>query len=292
MKKIYLIFLLFAVTFASCDDDDVEPDPSLSTDTEKPVLNVTTTLGVDTFLIIESVELQVKVTDNKGVKDTRVYVTSPDGARSLVLENVEPYNYAFRDFSFVLPLPKGAATGTYTVMVEASDQALNVAKDSVTVALHASALGKAEFGRIISKIANVSVFYPMDWWGYSFENGIAFNKTYFNLGFFLMVDQGQGSTEFSFTISQAEWKKFIADFGEEDEDWAAWDVNQDGFLTDAEFDAGLEKLNYFSEWDVDQNTVITGEELGGGIFDRWDQNKDALIKQDEYLEKFYTYLVR
>ncbi|SFG88527.1 hypothetical protein [Pontibacter chinhatensis] len=293
MKNFYLVsLLLLSITFMSCDDDD-ESNSIQPTDTEQPELNITTTLGIDTFLIIESIELKIKVEDNMGIKDTRVYLADPEGTRSMVLERTEPYlRNAFRELDVSIPLGKDSPTGTYTVMVEAVDQAQNMVKDSTTVTVHASALGRSEFSRIVSNINNITVLHAMDWFGYNLMEGIQFNEAAFNLGFFLIANTNLVATERDFAISHTEWENFVTDFNVEGEDWATWDADKDNLLNNVEFDQMLSKLNLFSEWDTDKNALIKGEELGSGIFDHWDNNQDGLLTRYEYMDKFYTYLDR
>ncbi|MBC5992271.1 hypothetical protein [Pontibacter cellulosilyticus] len=287
MKIIYLASLfLLSVSFISCDGDDDIVEPEL--DKESPVLNVTTTSDADTFLIIEWVQISAIIKDNRGLKYARINLASPDGTRNLVFEQVISFKRrAFIDLTISLPIEKRAATGNYTVVVEAGDHAENASKDSLTFTMHAPALGKSEFGRAFSR--RFSMYYePLDWFGYNVhDRGIAFDSFWLSQVLYFMI-----SKDDQYPISEAEWNTFMADFGIKNQTWAMWDENTDGSLNEAEFQKGIVSLNLFNEWDSNKNAIINEEEIANGVFGHWDFDKDNMLNREEYLEKFYTYLYR
>lgn len=76
-------------------------------------------------------------------------------------------------------------------------------------------------------------------------------------------------------------------------DFYAWDKNDDGGLSQAEWRDGFETNNLFFRLDQDGNMVIGGEEVndaGNLNYDlSWDKNQDGAIHREEALEGLFTY---
>ncbi|WP_439882141.1 hypothetical protein ACSX1A_03050 [Pontibacter sp. MBLB2868] len=299
MKAIYFIsVLLLSVTFMSCDGDD-GPKPNLNplsgtvpppeTDTVNPVVSITLPTANDSLLLIDAIQVIADLSDNIRLDSVRVILTGPDGGRQ-VLSDAQ-IRGGVRDYKLnvVHQIPKYAATEDYTVIVEAKDYGKNVAKDSVTFVLYASDINSATFARPFSYgLYNKYFTEPLEKLGYNYwDMGYSFNDDLFSFIMFLMVN-----TDNEFSISEAEWNRFIVDFGVKNQVWTTWDENSDGNLNEAEFHDGLISLNLFNEWDENQDSSVYFDEMAAGIFSRWDTNNDKMLSKEEYLEKFYTYLYR
>lgn len=179
-----------------------------------------------------------------------------------------------------IPLPQGAGIARYRMIVEAEDKSKNVSQNSFDFNLHAPDLSKEEFVEIGSRLKMGEY---MDWMVYTVPKE---PDASFGFALFLMVDK-----DYDFKISDAEWKKFAADFDLKDQALATWDGDSDGKLTDSEFIKGIIKLNFYSDWDVNKDSIIDSSEFVGGIFDRWDHNKDGLLTRSEYEERYFTYFL-
>ncbi len=162
-----------------------------------------------------------------------------------------------------------------------------MAKDSVTFVLHAPDIDKAAF----EEPFNLGLYRfgeTMDWFGYNFwDNGDMFDAVWLSVLLSVMVD-----TDEEYGVSKAEWTRFMMDFNAKEQNWATWDEDNNGALSDDEFHRGIGSLNFFKDWDTDKNQKVSFEEMGAGVFDRWDHNRNGLLSHVEYLDRYYTYLHR
>ena len=72
-----------------------------------------------------------------------------------------------------------------------------------------------------------------------------------------------------------------------------WDVDLDGRLSRAEFEAGAERLGFFDEWDGDRDGRLSQAEFDDGVggwrgeisqrtaFGAWDENDDRFLSRAE-----------
>ena len=287
MKKVYFIFLCIALL--SCNDDDDAPTPNSSTDKIAPVVTITAPAANDSLLIIGGIRLAGVITEEWRLEKVVFFLTAPNGARELLFD-VSPelyYNQKEFELEHRLPIPPRAAPGTYTLTVEARDYGKNVARDSVAIVLHTPDINKAAFEDPFNN--GLSNFWGyMDWFGYNpWDNGYMLDADWFNLLLSLIVD-----TDGEYGVSKAEWARFMADFNAKEQNWATWDEDNNGALSDAEFQKGVGRLNFFKDWDADKDQRLSYEEMGAGVFDRWDHNRNDLLSSDEYLDRYYIYLYR
>lgn len=63
---------------------------------------------------------------------------------------------------------------------------------------------------------------------------------------------------------------------------AAWDQDEDGLLSEREYQAGVDDAGLFKEFDTDDNGYLTSDELRFGLFEAWDQNNDTLLTEEEF----------
>lgn len=70
--------------------------------------------------------------------------------------------------------------------------------------------------------------------------------------------------------------------------FGAWDADADGTLTEDEWTTGTDKylVDYdvgdFSEWDTDDNDLLSDEEFNEGVFNLADENDDNLIDGNDW----------
>ncbi|MBC5992270.1 EF-hand domain-containing protein [Pontibacter cellulosilyticus] len=295
MKTIYLASLfLFSVSFMSCDGDNYDSTPvPISADTVAPQVNLFAPATNDSLLFIDVISVFADITDNVRVDNVRVVLTEPNGStRSLSDVDVDPYIDA-RNYQFGMKylIPKHAATGKYTVMVEAKDYGKNIAKDSATFYVYALDINSTAFAQPFTNALYNPIFSDaMHKLGFNYNDwfyGYSFDEPWLNTILYLMVNTDNGSD-----ISEAEWSKFIADFDVQNQSWGKWDENGNGNLNIKEFQNGISSLKFFNDWDKNQNKEVYFDEMAAGIFTRWDLNKDNMLSTEEYQEKFYTYLYR
>lgn len=291
MKQPSAIFLGFlCLGLFSCNDDEVTPITILVADTVGPEIKILSPQANDSILVVDVVEIQANVRDDKRLEHVQLVLEAPDGGRQILADvTISPYdnfkNYRISEF---YRIPKHTALGNYFIMVEAKDMALNTTKSIVTFKFHASDLNYAAFLKPFSNaFVNSTYFESLDWFGYNFEHGFAFDDVWLSILLNLMI-----SSDNDYSISEAEWMKFINDFGFKNQDWMNWDQDNDGNLNDKEFYEGLKSLNIFVDWDKNKDNLVNKEELAAGIFERWDDNQDGILNKDEYVENFFTYLHR
>ncbi|MCX2740832.1 hypothetical protein [Pontibacter anaerobius] len=289
MKIIYLASLfLLSVTFVSCDGDGDDDDPTpVILDTVAPEVTMNEPTADDSVVVIDMLVIFAEITDNWRLDNVRVVLTEPGGA-SRVLSDVSVTSFQY-ELIELHQIPKNAATGDYTLTVEAKDKELNVTKESVTFVLHASDINNAAFANAFHNALFYSKFTEgLNEFGYSpWDYGYSYDELWLSTVVHFMV-----STDEEFSISEAEWNRFIADFNVQNQSWAKWDENSDASLDDIEFRKGLSSLNFFDDWDKDQDSIFSPDEMADGIFSRWDLNNDDMLSRQEYQEKFYTYLYR
>jgi hypothetical protein len=282
MRIKYLLFTIPFLLFVSCDDDDTDPVVNAPRDTVNPIVEISQPTPDANFLLIDAINVIAKVTDNHRLEVVRVFLTDPSGARKMVHENKD-IRKSSMDYNLSIHLPKDALSGSYTVMVEATDHGNNTTKDSRTITIESPALGQTEFTNAftLGKITSA-----LDWYGYPHSGRIELNRHWFNSSFYFLMNTDQNAM-----TSKAEWEKFAADFEVKDFNWSKWDENSDGQLNDAEFENAFSSLQFFEDWDTDKDGLIKKNEMANGFFLRWDQNKDGMLSREEYHEKFYTYLL-
>ena len=295
-NRILLLVLVISSVIVSCDDEEVQPTikplPTVPTtpaapDTIKPVINITAPVANATFLTIENVVLRVSITDVGGLDVVRVLVENSAGDTvkgsesvldilGLGLDDDKVFDASIHLYRHHITLPQNAAAINYTAIVEATDKKQNKAKRSITFTIHAPDLNKAGF---IEGSSYVNIDHALGWYGYPVPKD---PEAAFSFVLLYMVDEDLHLTE-------AQWMKFAADFNLQNQVWAKWDENGDGTLNVDEFNLGIKKLNFYTEWDLDKNYSIDPHEMAGGIFERWDNNKDQLLSRGEYEDKFYFY---
>ncbi|HET7409335.1 MAG TPA: hypothetical protein VFJ13_03980 [Paracoccaceae bacterium] len=63
-----------------------------------------------------------------------------------------------------------------------------------------------------------------------------------------------------------------------------WDVDDDGFLSSAEFDPGVESAGWFGDWDLDDDEVLSANEFDTGMFLLFDDDGDEVLSVAEWDE--------
>ncbi|MBC5994444.1 Ig-like domain-containing protein [Pontibacter cellulosilyticus] len=295
-NRILLLLLMISSAITSCDDEEVQPTinplPTVPTtpaapDTVSPVVNITSPEANATFLTIENVGIRVSITDNVGIDEVRLFMLNSAGdtlnksdsvldISDLGLDNDKVFNTTIYLYRQLINLPQNTAAVNYTTILEAVDKKQNTAKSSVTFTIHAPDLNKAEF---IKGSSYVNIDHALGWYGYQVPKD---PDAAFSFVLLYMVDGDLHLTE-------AQWIKFATDFNLKDQVWAKWDENGDGTLNVDEFNQGIKKLNFYTEWDIDKNSWIDTHEMAGGIFERWDDNNDKLLSRGEYEDRFYYY---
>lgn len=282
-------FILTCLAFVACDEEDVAPVNKLLPDTVAPTVAIQAPAANDSLLIIDVIGVVAEVADDKRIENVRVSLAEPGRASQVISDVKVPFSEEKNYTAGVLHrLPKNAAaSGVYTLTVEARDIGQNVTIKTVTFSVKAPSVSRATFERSFDNAFYEKLSAPLDWFAYNFwDEGYAFSENWLSTVLYLMVT----TSDDEYSISEAEWTKFMADFGMKNQSWAKWDEDNDGNLNDMEFELGISRLGLFKEWDRSKDKIVNLEELATGVFSHWDQNKDNLLAKEEYLEKFNTYL--
>lgn len=235
-----------------------------------------------THLVIDLVSIRAKLSDSDALGSMRAFLVDANGIYREVMEPfVFTYEVKYTDYGHLF-FPRDVAPGTYKLMLEVKDKAQNLAKDSVTLTIHAPDIDKTEFTKAFEK-GNFFRFLDWGWFEFNFTNGIEFNESQFSAGMFMMLYD-------EYSIPKDQWEKFAKDFRFEKQSWATWDEDGNGELSDEEFLKGLDRLGLFDEWDLNDDGLVKEAEFAAGIFDRWDRNRNKVLSRDEYFDMFYTYL--
>lgn len=64
-----------------------------------------------------------------------------------------------------------------------------------------------------------------------------------------------------------------------------WDGNNDGQLTQQEFDAGVKNEGLFADWDGNDDGLLDETEFGKGAFGVYDGNDDGFLDDSEWEEQ-------
>lgn len=285
MDKIYKFLLILVLCAVVACDEDV-PGPVINKtplDTKNPLVQLTSPAANTSYLIINRPTITAMLSDNMGLGSARALLVDGDGQRR---EVVEPFPFygapKHEEFWSVFSL-RDIEPGIYRLVLEVRDKQNNLAKDSVTIKVHAPDINRTEFAKAFKE---GSLYHQIDWswFGLDFINGLEFNESDFSTALYLMVK----IDEF---MNQDEWEMFMKDFRFENQTWSSWDEDSNGELDNSEFKNGIGRLDLFNKWDSDSDRFVREDELINGIFDSWDEDRDNLLTRAEYAENFYNYLV-
>ena len=136
MKKLNLFFLSFlAFAFIACEDDEAVLD------TEKPTITISGPPNNTEFYADEEVVLEATVSDELGLEKVEVWVTPP-GATTGQLVYSEPVSDFLNDNTEAeieepvdLSSSGEPSPGTYKIEVQATDEAGQIARESISVVI-------------------------------------------------------------------------------------------------------------------------------------------------------------
>lgn len=63
-----------------------------------------------------------------------------------------------------------------------------------------------------------------------------------------------------------------------------WDADNDGILSQEEFNEGIAETGVYSDWDTDATAGLNEEEFYGGAYNVVDQDDDGVLAEQEYGE--------
>ncbi|AVX05258.1 hypothetical protein MXMO3_02747 [Maritalea myrionectae] len=64
---------------------------------------------------------------------------------------------------------------------------------------------------------------------------------------------------------------------------APWDTNGDGVMSATEFSAAFTDRGVFEVWDIDEDGLISGEELSVGVYETIDSDESGEVTAPEYV---------
>lgn len=65
------------------------------------------------------------------------------------------------------------------------------------------------------------------------------------------------------------------------EDWGAWDANEDGILDNGQFGAGFGENEVFETWDADGDGLLSEDEFSEGVFGSYDHDDSGAMEEPE-----------
>lgn len=137
MKKLNWLFLLFlSFAFVSCDDDDEEID----LDVTAPTITISSPTENAVYKPGDMVELKANVTDDQGLENIRVWVTTPAGTTSEIEDDdisdfLNDNRQKDLDLEITLPSEGENLEGAYVMTIEATDEQGNNSEESVTISV-------------------------------------------------------------------------------------------------------------------------------------------------------------
>ncbi|WP_018479315.1 EF-hand domain-containing protein [Pontibacter roseus] len=299
MKRYTRFYLLLPfLALLACDEEVDAPTPKLVPDTVAPAVTILTPMANDSLLVIGAIHVTFEIMEDKELDNVRVVLATP-GSDAQIISNANITSYhEYQRYHMNLDylLPKNSQTGTYTLTVEAKDRSQNMGNRTVVFTLHDSDISQPDFSMPFfsafsnSKVAEALNGERFNYWEAGFNNwdyGYVFDANWLSKVLLIMA-----ATNADYTVSEADWQRFMVDFGIKNQSWTKWDQDKDGILTEAEFEKGIDGLELLKEWDKSQDELVDLDEMAVGVFTRWDQNKNGKLSKAEYLEKFYAYFYR
>ncbi|WP_276495870.1 DUF4625 domain-containing protein [Pontibacter litorisediminis] len=135
MKKLNWLFLMFlSIAFVACDDDDEE----VELDVTAPTITISSPAENAIFAPGDVVELRANITDDQGLENIRVWVTTPAGTTSEIEDDdISDFlnDNRQKDLDLDVTLPAEAEEGAYVMTIEATDEQGNNAEESVTISV-------------------------------------------------------------------------------------------------------------------------------------------------------------
>jgi uncharacterized membrane protein len=132
MKKLNWLFLfLFSFTLLACDDDE-----DVVLDTTNPTIQITSPSDGQNFVMSDQVELRANIQDDMGLEEVRLYVQAPGLDRQKIDdESISDFLNDNRNktLEYDISIPAGSPEGSYSIIVEATDEAGNQASKSVSI---------------------------------------------------------------------------------------------------------------------------------------------------------------
>lgn len=66
------------------------------------------------------------------------------------------------------------------------------------------------------------------------------------------------------------------------EDWGAWDTNDDGVIDNEEFGVGFGESGVYDDWDADDDGMLSEDEFNTGVFGSYDEDESEGIEEPEF----------
>ena len=114
--------------------------------------------------------------------------------------------------------------------------------------------------------------------GWDANNDGLYDENELNEGFYGMYDENDDDlwSEDEFNTWNTAWG------GEYEDEWDAWDTNDDGYLDTDEYEAGIGEAGLYDDWDVDNDGLYSEDELNDGLYSTWDADADGYLNEEEY----------
>lgn len=119
-------------------------------------------------------------------------------------------------------------------------------------------------------------------WDQDNDNMLNQDEFYSSLYSTWNIDNNEG-------IDENEWSMAAADYGLENESFAAWNTNGDSILDEGEVTSGLAQSNFLASWDSNNDSMVSEREYTDRLFSLWDENETGFLENSEYDERYYRY---
>lgn len=122
--------------------------------------------------------------------------------------------------------------------------------------------------------------YQADFSGYDADTSGDLNDQEFSQATFRSADRNRDNM-----VTREEWdegrRNTFGDYADE-EDYTRFDTDRSGTLSDAEWNQGFTKSDWFGTYDADRNNAVSQQEWTRADFSRWDRNGDGVLDQQEF----------
>ena len=65
------------------------------------------------------------------------------------------------------------------------------------------------------------------------------------------------------------------------EEWEAWDTDEDAILSEEEFGTGFGENEVFETWDADDDGLLSEDEFSEGVFGAYDEDESGALEEPE-----------
>lgn len=295
----FLALAIFAVGFTSCNGDDdaddiIDPEPEEPTGT---IVAVDQTVANNT-IVIQTVTVEQDswlVATKQGDEESRNFITDTvmveEGVNANVIltldENADLSTGEAGTEVTILLFADNEDSGTQDELDAEDDEVMmedgTTARETITVFMEDTTAGFADFDtdgdgnldqdEFLTSFPNI------------FEDADADGDGSLSEEEFNQANFGNADADDDGLIDEDEWTAGVTGmFGGYvgEDDFGTFDTNADGELSDEEFGLGFSETDWFGNYDMDDDDLLSDVEWNEGLFGDWDTNDDTFLDETEF----------